>query len=79
MQPVIVILIVVAAALSAAWRLAGVATRLRLFEALAARCGEGRSGAWLARKAQQQREALLGAGCGGCKSGSGSGKRPAGR
>jgi hypothetical protein len=79
MQPVIVILIVVAAALSAAWRLAGVATRLQLLEALARRLGAGRTGAWFARRAQAEREALLGAGCGSCKSGSGSGKRPAGR
>ena len=79
MQQLIVILIVAAAALSAAWRMAGVATRLRLLETLARRLGPGRAGAGFARRAQREREALLGAGCGGCKAGSGGGKRAAGR
>jgi len=83
MQQLIVILIVVAAALSAAWRLAGVASRLKLLERLARGAGKGWVGAWLTRRAQVAREALLGAGCGGCaggpSGGSAGGKRPAGR
>ena len=79
MQQLIVILIVMAAALSAAWRLAGVATRLKLLEQLACRAGNGWVGAWLTRRVQRERAAMLGAGCGGCAGGSAGGKRPAGR
>jgi hypothetical protein len=73
LQQLVVILIVVAAALSAAWRLAGVASRLKLLERLARSAGNGRVGAWLTRRAQRQREALLRAGCGGCAGGSAGG------
>ena len=75
MQQLVVILIVAAAALSAAWRLAGVATRLKWLEALARHSGTGRVAAWLEQRAQRQRVALLGSGCGSCPAASASGKR----
>jgi hypothetical protein len=80
LQQILVAVIVVAAALSAAWRLAGLATRLRLLDALA-RGGVGVLARWAAAKAAGLRSA--GGGCAGCAAGSVAGsaahKRPAGR
>jgi hypothetical protein len=67
MQQLIVALIVVAAALFATWRLLGAAVRLKVLawalERVPAASGLARL---LQRLQQQQRAALLGAGCGQC-------------
>ena len=67
MQQLLVAVIVVAAALFAAWRLLGAALRLRLLGWALRRAPAGSGLALLLqRRVQQQRSALLGAGCGQC-------------
>jgi enoyl-CoA hydratase/carnithine racemase len=67
LQHLIVYLIVILAALSAAWRIAGIATRLRLLEALLALLpGSGAVHGWVSRLAQRQRAALVSGGCAAC-------------
>lgn len=69
LQNFIVALIVVAAALYAAWRLAGAAARLRWLEALARRVGtSGPVAALLQRQLARRRAALAISGCGACAS-----------
>jgi hypothetical protein len=63
MQHVIVILIVVAAALSATWRLMGIPTRIRLLEALARSLGQPEV---LRRMVGRQRAAQSAGACGSC-------------
>ena len=66
-QDVLVALTVVAAAVSAAWRLVSVQTRLRCLEALLRWTGErGLLARALLHLANTQRAALQAAGCGGC-------------
>jgi hypothetical protein len=63
LQYVLVSLIVVAAALSAAWRLMGIPTRIRLLEALARALGQPDA---LRRMVGRQRAAQTLGGCGSC-------------
>jgi hypothetical protein len=66
-QNVLVALIVVAAAVSAAWRLVSAQTRLRGLEGLLRLTGErGLLARALRHLANTQRAALQAAGCGGC-------------
>ena len=66
-QNVLVALIVVAAAVSAAWRLVSVQTRLRCLQSLLRLTGErGLLARALLHLANTQRAALQAAGCGGC-------------
>jgi hypothetical protein len=62
-QQLFVLLIVIAAALLAAWRLLGATTRVRLLEALSHALGEP---AFIKRRVSRQRAALLQAGCAAC-------------
>lgn len=78
MQQVLVILIVVVAALFAAWRLMGVAARLRLLDLLAG-AGFGVLSRRAADKARGLREGSRAAGCAGCSAASAVRKGPAGR
>lgn len=67
MQQVLVALIVIAAAWFATWRLLGAATRLKVLAWSLQRVPAASSLArLLQRLQQQQRAALLGAGCGQC-------------
>jgi hypothetical protein len=76
MQQLLVAILVSFAAVFAAWRLVGIATRLRLLDAVARR----RTGV-LARRAANwaRRLRTQSGGCAGCAAGSAAGKRPAGR
>ena len=67
LQQVLVVLIVIFAALFAAWRLVGLATRLRAVLALQRLLRDGSAvHRLLERKAQTLRAAMLGGGCGAC-------------
>ena len=67
MQQLLVAVIVIAAVLSAAWRLMGVAARIKLVSrAVQWAPPESAIARLLQRTLQQQRVALLGAGCGQC-------------
>jgi hypothetical protein len=67
LQTLLVILIVLAAALSAAWRLVGVGTRLRTVESILRHLPAGGVPArLLQRLAQRQRGALVSGGCAAC-------------
>ena len=67
LQQVLVVLIVVFAALFAAWRLVSMATRLRAVLALQRLLRDGSAPhRLLERKAQAMRAAMLGGGCGAC-------------
>jgi hypothetical protein len=67
LQQGLVVLIVVFAALFAAWRLVGMATRLRAVQALQRLLPVGSAvHRLLERKAQTLRAAMLGGGCGAC-------------
>ena len=67
MQQLLVGVLVVLAAVFSAWRLMGAVARLRLVNWAQRQVGTGTLWhALLQRMAQQQREALAGAGCGQC-------------
>ena len=74
-QNVLVALIVIAAALIAAWRLPGAATRLRYARALQ-RMGLRRLGERLERR---QRAAMAAGGCAACSGATSASVHPAGR
>jgi hypothetical protein len=67
LQTLLVVLIVLAAMLSAAWRLVGVGTRLRALEAMLRHLPAGGPlPRLLQRLAQRQRGALVSGGCAAC-------------
>ena len=78
MQELLVLAIVLAAALSAAWRLMGLASRLRLLDALS-HSPLPVLAPWAAATARRLRESAAAGVCGSCAGGSAAGKRPAGR
>ncbi len=78
MQQALVVLIVGVAVLFAAWRLMGLAARLRVLDAVA-RAGLGPLSRHAQRKARGLREGSRAAGCAGCAAASAARKGPTGR
>lgn len=78
MQELLALAIVLAAALSAAWRLMGLSSRLRVLDVLSRSPVRGLAH-WAAATARRLRESAAAGVCGGCAGGSAAGKRPTGR
>ena len=78
LQYVVVFVVVLAALVSAGWRLMGTSSRVRLVERLLTRVSpRGPLHAWLSRKAQRQRAQLVSGACSACSSNVAHNKKPA--